>query len=189
MFSLLIKLVGLAVVGIVVFAFIAAKTENPLLVNMFPLTTSEAGTASFDGKISNGIQSKATLIFSNSGTVPTMKFNESELSSKLTSLENSGYGVDKGWQVHLTGGVRLLHKVSILGAEVSLGVLAKPVVTDGQLHFKVVEVRAGSFEVTQFLAGQSEAALDLLAKPISAAFPGTLATATADAGSLTLTGK
>ena len=181
MFSL-IKLAVWIGAALFVLTFFAAKSENPLVANMFPITTSAAAAESFDKKLAGAAASAAMGERS-----VTVTWNESEVSSKITAVSRGTYGPNTGLQVHLTGGIRLLQKMALLGNEFTTGASVIPSIENGALKLKVDRVLLGSFDVTWLLGGQVQGVLETAVQPIRLALPGTLQSVTADGGLLTIT--
>lgn len=166
------------------FAFIASRTENPLAKDMFPITTSEAATASFDGKL--GALATSRLSLDTTRPPAVLHFDEVEVSSKLTNLTRGEYGVGKGAQAHLTGGLRMLIQLSVIGIPVHAGVQATPSVESGRVKLTPTKVFVGSFDLTGQLGGQAGAILDLITTPINTLTLGKVVSVEAEGGFLTI---
>ena len=132
-----------------------------------------AAVRTFDEKV--GALEKAADDAKRSGKATPLEvtFTEQELTSKLAGASAVISGIAAtDTQIHLTGGnVVATSKVNVSGIEVSVGIVATPVVEAGQAKLVVTDVQTGGLPIPDALKDQIRSQLGAAIDPRSLGLP------------------
>lgn len=188
------------VIGVVLLVVLAgggaavALAEQPPTVaaGLKAVTPSTRATESFDAKVDTLRAAQAAATRTGKSQPVELTFTEEELTSKAD--ETSGPIGDTGiaatgTQIHLSGGnLVATSTLSLKGVSMSVGVIAKPVVANGQVQLVVTQVQTGALPLPDGLRRQINAAIGQALDPTALGLPLDVSELTILDGTLVLKG-
>lgn len=152
-----------------------AQRQPSLAEGLKPVVVNAQAAKTFDDKV-RMIQAAADEAKRSGKATPIeVTFTEQELTSKIAEatagIVPSGV-VATDTQVHLSGGdVVATSKVNVQGIDVSVGVVATPVVRNGQTTLVVKEIQTGGFPIPDALKQQIQVQLGQAVDPRTFGLP------------------
>ncbi len=177
--KLLIRLV-VGVLLLVVLAggglYVAAQQQPGVAQGLKAVPTSSAAAQSFDSKVDS--MNKAAEEAKKTGKAQSVEvaFTEQELTTKAAQAE-AGQSADspvqaKNTQIHLSGSqIIATSTVTVSGVNVNLGVVAEPVVVNGQTRIVVKEIQTGALPLPDAIKQQIDAQIGSAIDPSKLGLP------------------
>jgi hypothetical protein len=179
-----------AVGGGAVFAL--AQRQPSVAEGLKPVVVSAQSAKTFDDKVRT-IQAAADEAKRTGRATPVeVTFTEQELTSKIAEA-TAGFVpsgvVATDTQIHLAGGnIVATSKVNVQGIDVSVGVVATPIVENGQTTIVVKEIQTGGLPLPDSLKREIQATVGQAIDPRSFGVPLDIATLRIVEGKLVITG-
>jgi hypothetical protein len=154
------------------------------------IETTPAAVRSFDDKLKS-VQTAADEAKRTGKAAPVeVTFTEQELTSKLAEASGALGGIaTTDTQIHLSGGnVVATSKVSVQGIDVSVGIVATPVVEAGQAKLVVKEVQTGGVPLPDALKQQIQSQIGKVIDPNALGLPFDIAKVQIVDGKVVITG-
>ena len=192
---MILKIVG-AVLLLVVLAgggvFVLAKQQPSVANGLAPVVASAQAAQSFDAKVDTLKAAQAEAKKTGKAQPVEVAFTEAELTSKASQatgpIGDTGIAATDT-QVHLAGGnIVATSSVTVQGISLTIGVVATPVVENGQTKIIVKDVQTGALPLPDAVKQQINAAIGQAIDPAKLGLPMDISNMTIVDGKLVLTG-
>jgi hydroxylamine reductase (hybrid-cluster protein) len=176
-----LKLLGRLVLGILVLVvlaagglYVAAQQKPAIAQGLRAVPASSAAAQTFDDKV-NTLQ-KAADTAKQTGKEQTVEvsFTEEELTSKAAQAAQSATSgiAAQDTQIHLSGSqIIATSTVTVSGVSVNLGVVAEPIVVNGQTQIVIKEVQTGALGLPDAIKDQINAQIGKAIDPSKLGLP------------------
>lgn len=164
-------LLGLGYGGVQVMSQLQRPPQ--LAAGLAPVPVSSDAARSFDDKVKKLEAAASDAMRTGKSTPVEVTFTEQELTSKLAATNVSFGGIaTTNTQVHFSGGnVIATSTVKLQGFDMSLGVVATPVVEAGQARLVVQDIQTGGIPLPDALKQQLSAQLGQAIDPRALGVP------------------
>jgi hypothetical protein len=155
-------------------AYVAVQQKPSVAAGLKPVITSTQAAKSFDEKVKSLQAAADEAKKSGKATPVEVTFSEEELTSKVneTSASITGGLAATDTQIHLSGGnIVATSKVNVQGIDLNLGVVAKPVVENGQTKVIIQEIQTGALPIPDALKQQLQTQVGQAVDPRSLGLP------------------
>lgn len=173
--------------------FVLAKQAPSVANGLKPVAASSEAAKSFDTKVDT-MNAAVTEAKKTGKAVPVeVSFTEEELTSKANSagstLNDSGLAT-ADTQIHLSGGNFIAtSSVTIQGISLNVGVVATPVVVDGQTQIVIKEIQTGALPIPDAIKEQLNKQLGQAIDPKKLGLPIDVSNLTVVDGKLVVKGQ
>jgi cell pole-organizing protein PopZ len=156
-------------------AFVLAKQQPSVANGLAPVVASAQAAQSFDAKVDTLKAAQAEAQKTGKAQPVEIAFTEQELTSKADQA--SGVIGDSGiaateTQIHLSGGnVIATSSITVQGFSLIVGVVATPVVENGQTKIIVKDVQTGALPLPDAVKAQINAAIGQAIDPSKLGLP------------------
>lgn len=172
--------------------FVLAKQPPTVAAGLKAVAPSAEAAQSFDAKVDTLREAQAAAAKTGKSQPVEVVFTEEELTSKAS--ETSGPIGDTGvaatgTQVHLSGGnIVATSTLSMQGLAFGVGVVAKPMLVNGQVRLVVTEIQTGALPLPDAVRRQINAAVGQAIDPTTLGLPISVSGLTIVDGTLVLKG-
>lgn len=173
--------------------FVLAKQAPNVASGLKPVTASTEAVKSFDTKVDT-MNAAVTEAKKTGKAVPVeVSFTEEELTSKAnaagSTVNDSGLAT-ADTQIHLSGGNFIATSaVTIQGISLNVGVVATPIVVDGQTQIVIKEIQTGALPIPDAIKEQINAQLGQAIDPKKLGLPIDVSNLTVVDGKLVVKGN
>lgn len=177
-----VKLVGRLLLGLMVLAvlavggvFLLAQQKPSVGQNLKAVPVTPAAARSFDDKVNTVVRATEEAKRTGKAVPVEITFTEEELTSKISSVvtqPNEAGLSTKNTQVHLQdGNVVATSDITIQGLQLSIGVVAQPVVVNGVTQIVVKEIQTGALPLPDAIKQQLNAQIGQAMDPTKLGLP------------------
>ena len=173
--------------------FVLAKQQPSIAAGLKPVVASAQASQSFDAKVDTLKAAQAEAKKTGKAQAVEVTFTEEELTSK--AAQATGPIGDTGiaaadTQVHLSGGnIIATTSLTVQGISVNVGIVATPVVVNGQTQIVVKDVQTGALPLPDAVKQQINAAIGQAIDPAKLGLPIDISNMTIVDGKLVVKGS